>query len=116
MIKCLLRYFDVTQGRIMIDGYDIRDLSQQSLLANIAIIPQDIHLLHRSILQNLQIANANASFDDIMTACENAKIHKDILSMQNGYDSIVGEKGVKLSGGQKQRLAIARALLKNTKK
>lgn len=114
LIKCLIRYFDVTKGAISIDNHDIKDLTIESLIQNISIIPQDTYLLHRSILENLKIANINASFETIVTACKKAKIHEDIMLMKNGYNSIVGEKGVKLSGGQRQRIAIARALLKNT--
>jgi ATP-binding cassette subfamily B protein len=114
LVKCLIRYFDVTKGSISINNHNIKDLTMESLIQNISIIPQDTSLLHRSILENLQVANMKASFDDIIDACKKAKIHEDILLMQNGYQSIVGEKGVKLSGGQRQRIAIARALLKNT--
>ncbi|MFT7099460.1 MAG: ATP-binding cassette subfamily B protein [Rickettsiales bacterium] len=114
LIKCLLRYFDIQSGGILIDGNKISDVTQESLRANISVIPQDITMFHRSILENLQLAKYDASKDEIMEACKKAKIHHDILEMSDGYDSIVGERGVKVSGGQRQRIAIARAILKNS--
>jgi len=113
IIKCLLRYFDVQSGEIRIDGQTISNITQESLRANISVIPQDITMFHRSILENLQLAKFDASFDEIVSACKKAKIHDDILAMNHGYNSIVGERGVKVSGGQRQRIAIARAILKN---
>jgi ATP-binding cassette subfamily B protein len=114
VIKCLLRYFDIHKGEILIDGNKISDITQESLRNNISIIPQDITMFHRSILENLQIAKHDASKEEIIESCKKAKIHKDIENMQYGYDSIVGERGVKVSGGQRQRIAIARAILKDS--
>ncbi len=113
LIKCLMRYFDVESGYIAIDGHNIKDITKESLWANISVIPQDITMFHRSILDNLQLAKFDASFDEIVAACKKARIHDDILKMDHAYDSIVGERGVKVSGGQRQRIAIARAILKN---
>lgn len=113
LIKCLLRYFDVQNGSILIDGQDIAQVTQESLRANISVIPQDITMFHRSIMENLQLAKHNATEEEIIEACKKAKIHDDIMAMGKGYDSIVGERGVKVSGGQRQRIAIARAILKN---
>ena len=113
LIKCLLRYFDVRSGAILLDGNDIRNITQESLRQNIAVIPQDITMFHRSILDNIKIAKYDADFEEIIAACKKAKIHDDIMKMANGYDSIVGERGVKVSGGQRQRIAIARAILKD---
>jgi len=113
LIKCLLRYFDLQDGRILVDGCDIAAVTQESLRAQISIIPQDVSLFHRTILENLQLAKPDASIEEIENACKKAKIHDDILQMPNGYQSIVGERGVKVSGGQRQRIAIARAILKN---
>jgi ATP-binding cassette subfamily B protein len=113
IIKCLLRYFDVRRGQILIDNQNIFDVTQESLRANISVIPQDITMFHRTILENLQIAKYDTSFDEVVEACKKAKIHEDIMQMTDGYNSIVGERGVKLSGGQRQRIAIARAILKN---
>ena len=113
MTKCLLRYFDVQEGLVCIDGNNILDVTQESLRANISIIPQDITMFHRSIRENLQLAKYDATDEEIIAACKQAKIHEDIMTMPKGYDSTVGERGVKVSGGQRQRIAIARAILKN---
>ncbi len=113
IIKCLLRYFDVKSGEIKIDGHDVSSITQESLRANISVIPQDITMFHRTILENLQLAKHDATFAEVVEACKKAKIHDDILAMKNGYNSIVGERGIKLSGGQRQRIAIARAILKD---
>lgn len=111
-IKCLLRYFNIQDGRILIDGHDIFDVTEESLRANISVIPQDITMFHRSILENLQLAKYEASFDEIQNACKKARIHEDIEKMPSGYHTVVGERGIKISGGQRQRIAIARAILK----
>lgn len=113
LVKCLLRYFDVEGGSISIDGHPITKLTQESLRTHISIIPQDITMFHRSIRENLQLAKIDADDAEIVAACKSAKIHNDIVAMPRGYDSIVGERGVKVSGGQRQRIAIARAILKN---
>ena len=113
LIKCLLKYFSITGGKILIDGYNIEDFSEESVRAGISVIPQDITMFHRTILENLQIAKDDATLDEIIAACKKAKIHDDIEKMPDGYNTIVGERGVKLSGGQRQRIAIARAILKD---
>ncbi|MGL9718173.1 MAG: ABC transporter ATP-binding protein [Wolbachia sp.] len=113
LIKCLLRYFDVQSGQILVDGHNIADVTQESLWANLSVIPQDVTMFHRTILENLQLAKYDASFDEIVEACKKARVHDNILQMTNGYHSIIGERGVKVSGGQRQRIAIARAILKN---
>lgn len=113
MIKCLLRYFDVTEGGIFLGDQDIRDITQDSLRKLISIIPQDITMFHRSIMDNLRLAKYDATEEEIISACIKARIHNDIIAMPQGYNTIVGERGVKLSGGQRQRVAIARAILKN---
>ena len=113
--KCLLRYFDVDSGSISIDGVDIRHMSQEYLRSKISIIPQDISMFHRSIIDNIRVAKYDATYEEIIDSCKRAKIHDDIMKMNNGYETIVGEKGAKISGGQRQRIAIARAVLKNSK-
>ena len=113
LIKCLLRYFDTNAGVISIDANNIKNVSQESLRAVISVIPQDITMFHRSIKENLRLAKYDASDEEIIMACKKARIHGDILQMPEGYETIVGERGVKLSGGQRQRVAIARAILKN---
>ena len=113
LIKALIRYFDIDSGEIKIDGKNIQNIKQNSLRSNISLIPQDITMFHRSILENLQIAKYQATKKEIIAACKKAKIHDDILEMKNVYDSIVGEMGIKVSGGQRQIIAIARAILKD---
>jgi ATP-binding cassette subfamily B protein len=113
MIKCLLRYFDVTKGAISLGNQDIKNITQSSLRKLISIIPQDITMFHRSIMDNLRLAKYDATEEEIISACIKARIHNDIIAMPQGYNTIVGERGVKLSGGQRQRVAIARAILKN---
>ena len=113
LIKALIRYFDIDSGEIKIDGKNIQNIKQNSLRSNISLIPQDITMFHRSILENLQIAKYQATKKEIIAACKKAKIHDDILEMKNVYDSIVGERGIKVSGGERQRIAIARAILKD---
>jgi ATP-binding cassette subfamily B protein len=114
LMKCLLRYFDVDSGSILIDGNDIKAITQQSLRDAISIIPQDITMFHRTIQENLRLAKPNATDKELIAACKKANIHNDIMQMPEGYETIVGERGIKLSGGQRQRVAIARAILKNT--
>jgi len=100
-------------GKIQIDGVDITSIDETCLRQNISIIPQDVLILHRSILDNLKVAKPSATIEEVVDVCKKAKIHEDIIKMELGYSTIVGESGAKLSGGQKQRLAIARAILKN---
>ncbi len=109
----ILRLYDVSDGRILIDGQDIRDVTQDSLHANIAMIPQDPSLFHRSLLENIQYGCVDASNKEIIAASKRAFAHDFITKLPEGYDALVGERGVKLSGGQRQRIAIARAVLKN---
>lgn len=112
LIKCLLRYSSLSGGRILINGEDISDITDESIAKIISIIPQDITMFHRSIKENIEIAKYGASMDEIQDACKAAHIHDDIMKMKNGYDAMIGERGVKISGGQRQRIAIARAILK----
>ena len=113
IMKSLLRYFDIDQGCITIDGQSLQDVTQDSLRENISLIPQDITMLHRSIYENLILAKPGATRAQVEYACKHANIHEDIMQMSEQYNTIVGERGVKLSGGQRQRIAIARAILKN---
>ncbi|MDB2550736.1 ABC transporter ATP-binding protein/permease [Rickettsiales bacterium] len=113
LIKAIIRYFDINSGAIMIDNKNIKDFTQDSLRSHISLIPQDITMFHRSIIDNIQIAKYKANKNEIISACKKAKIHEDIINMKNGYNSIVGERGIKVSGGQRQRIAIARAILKD---
>ncbi len=112
-VNLILRLFDVNLGRILIDGTDIKEVTQNSLRQNIGMIPQDPSLFHRSLLDNIQFGRTDASIDEVIQAAKNANAHEFIIKLPQGYDSLVGERGVKLSGGQRQRIAIARAFLKN---
>jgi ATP-binding cassette subfamily B protein len=106
------RLYDVTDGAILIDGIDIRDLSISSLRKHIGVVTQDAHMFHDSILNNLKYANEKVSNAEIEEACKSAQIWDLITALPNGLDTIVGERGHRLSGGEKQRLAIARLLIK----
>ncbi|MCY3799818.1 MAG: ABC transporter transmembrane domain-containing protein [Chloroflexi bacterium] len=107
------RFYDVDAGSIRIDGHDIRDLTQRSLRSHIGIVPQETLLFGGSIRENILYGKLDASEDEMIEAAKSANAHDFIMELPKGYDSIVGERGIKLSGGQRQRVAIARALLKN---
>ena len=96
----------------MIGGKDVRDMDLDSLRRSIAVIPQDTVLFHESVMYNLQYGNLSASREDIIDAAKKAQLHDIIMRFPNGYDTVVGERGLKLSGGEKQRMSIARAILK----
>ena len=107
------RLYDVTAGAVVVDGQDVRDLTQDSLRAAIGVVSQDPHLFHESIGSNLRYARPGATAQEIADACRAARIHDTIAGLPDGYDTLVGERGYRLSGGEKQRVAIARLLLKN---
>jgi ABC-type transport system involved in Fe-S cluster assembly fused permease/ATPase subunit len=111
--RLLFRFYDVQQGRILVNGQDIRGVTQTSLRAAIGIVPQDTVLFNDTIYYNIAYGKPGATRDEIMAAAQAAHIHGFIESLPQGYDSMVGERGLKLSGGEKQRVAIARAILKN---
>lgn len=112
-VNLILRLFDVTSGRILIDNQDIRNVTQDSLRQMIAMIPQDLSLFHRALIDNIRYSRINASDEEVIDAATRANAHDFISKLPQGYESLVGERGVKLSGGQRQRIAIARAILKN---
>ena len=112
LARLLYRFYDVTHGRILIDGQDIASVSQASLHKAIGIVPQDTVLFNDSLRYNLQYSNAHASQADLERAADMAHIRGFIESLPNGWDTVVGERGLKLSGGEKQRVAIARVILK----
>ncbi len=110
--RILFRFYDVTSGRVLIDGEDIRDVTQDSLRAAIGIVPQDTVLFNDTIFYNLAYGNPGASRDQVESAARMARIHDFVQALPDGYDTAVGERGLKLSGGEKQRVAIGRAILK----
>ncbi|MDR3125922.1 MAG: ABC transporter ATP-binding protein/permease [Candidatus Nomurabacteria bacterium] len=111
--KLLLRFSDVESGAITIDGQNIKDVTQASLRRNIAYVPQETSLFHRTIAENIAYGRPNASRDEIIEAAKQANAWEFIKDLPKGLDTLTGERGVKLSGGQRQRVAIARAILKN---
>jgi ATP-binding cassette subfamily B protein len=113
LLNLMLRLFEPQSGTILIDGQDIQTVSQESLRDNIAMIPQDPMLFHRSLMENIRYGRIEASNEEIISAAKKAHAHEFIIETEEGYDSLVGERGVKLSGGQRQRIALARAILKD---
>ncbi|WP_235932533.1 ABC transporter ATP-binding protein [Dictyobacter arantiisoli] len=109
----LLRLYDIDRGLLEIDGYDIRSISLESLNNLIGVVTQETYLLHASVKENLLYARPDATEEEMVAAAKAAAIHERITELDNGYDTIVGERGYRLSGGEKQRIAIARVLLKD---
>ncbi|MFA5792575.1 MAG: ABC transporter ATP-binding protein [Candidatus Gracilibacteria bacterium] len=115
IVKLLLRLFDVPRGKIFVDDFDISKIKQDSLHANIALVPQDPVLFHRSLMENIRYGRPDATRKEVIWASKLAHCHEFISHFPDGYETFVGERGVKLSGGERQRVAIARAILANTK-
>lgn len=111
--KLLLRLYDVTGGSVRIDGQDIREVTQNSLRSHISYVPQEPILFHRSLAENIRYGRPDATLEEVIEAAKQAHCHEFISNLAEGYDTFVGERGVKLSGGERQRVAIARAILKN---
>lgn len=114
LTRLISRFYEPTSGRILIDGHDINDVTIESLRQSISPVLQDTFLFNGTIAENIGYAVPEADISDIMEAAKSANIHKDIMFMPDGYDTIVGERGLRLSGGQKQRIAIARAILRKS--
>ena len=112
-VNLILRLFDINDGKILIDGQDIKKVTQESLRKAIAMIPQDPSLFHRSLYDNISYGYPGANMSQVMNAAKNAHADEFINNLAEGYETLVGERGVKLSGGQRQRIAIARAFIKN---
>jgi ATP-binding cassette, subfamily B, bacterial len=113
VVKLLLRLYDATGGAVRIDGHDVRALAQRDLRANIALVSQDVYLFHGTIYENIAYSTGNASPEVVERAARLAQLHDFVATLPEGYDTIVGERGIKLSGGQRQRLSIARAIVKD---
>ena len=106
-------FYDVREGEILVDGININDITRQSLRKNIGIVQQDVYLFNSSIKENILYGRLDATDQEVIEAAKRANIHDYVMTLPNGYDTVIGERGVKLSGGQKQRLSIARVFLKN---
>jgi subfamily B ATP-binding cassette protein MsbA len=113
LVSLIPRFYDVTEGRILLDGTDIRDLQVRSLRDKIGMVLQDNILFSESVKANILLGRPGATEEEVIAAAKAANAHEFILNLPDGYDTQVGERGVKLSGGQKQRIAIARVFLKN---
>ena len=113
IFRLLYRFYNVEEGSLQIDGHDVRDITIDDLRRHMGVVPQDTVLFNESIMYNLKYARPDATNDEVYAACKAASIHDKILAFPDGYNSRVGERGLKLSGGEKQRIAIARTILKN---
>lgn len=107
------RFYDVTEGAVKLDGTDVRNITLRSLRNHIGIVQQDVYLFAGTVFENIRYGNPDADREEVIAAAKNANAHEFIMSLPNGYDTDIGQRGVKLSGGQKQRLSIARVFLKN---
>ncbi|CAK7271417.1 ATP-binding cassette-type vacuolar membrane transporter Hmt1 [Sporothrix epigloea] len=115
IFRLMFRYYNCQEGKLEIDGHDVKDLTIESVRRCIGVVPQETSMFNESVMYNLKYANQTASDEEVYEACRAASIHDRILSFANGYDTNVGERGSRLSGGEKQRVAIARTILKNPK-
>jgi ABC-type multidrug transport system fused ATPase/permease subunit len=113
LANLLLRMFDPQRGGIFIDGHDLRDVTQESLRAQIAVVPQEVDLFSRTVAENIAYGRPGATLEQVKEAAAIAQAHEFILRTENGYDTLVGERGLKLSGGERQRIGIARAVLRD---
>jgi ABC-type multidrug transport system fused ATPase/permease subunit len=113
LFRLLYRFYDPSSGRLLIDNQDIKNVDLLSLRKSIGVVPQDASLFNETLYYNIAYGNLNASEAEVISAAKSAQIHDAILHMPNGYNTLVGERGLKLSGGEKQRVSIARMLLKN---
>jgi ATP-binding cassette subfamily B protein len=113
LVNLIPRFYDVLEGSITLDGYDIRDLTLKSLRQQISIVLQDVFLFHGTVRDNILFSRPKATEEEMVQAARTANAHEFIVRLSDGYDTVIGERGVKLSGGQRQRIAIARAVLKD---
>lgn len=112
-VKLILRLYDIAAGEIQIDGQNIKEVTKDSLRQQIGMIPQEAELFHRTVMENIRYGRLNASDEEVIQAAKMAHCHEFVMELSEGYQTMVGERGIKLSGGQRQRVAIARAVLKN---
>ena len=112
-VNLLLRSFDPEKGLILIDGHNLRDVTRESLLNQIAVVPQEVDLFSRTIFENIAYGKPEANKEEVMRAAKTALAHDFITRAERGYDTLVGERGIKLSGGERQRIGIARAVLRD---
>ncbi len=115
LAQLILRFYDVNSGKILIDGQDVRKVTQESIHKNIGVVQQDVFLFPTTIYDNIKYGKVDASREEVLEASKRAEVYDDIMHMENGFDTNVGDRGVRLSGGQKQRISIARIFLKNPK-
>lgn len=115
LCQLIPRFYDVTEGRISVDGKDIRNVTKSSIRQNIGIVQQDVFIFADTIFENIRYGRPEATFEEVLQAAKRAEIYDDIMAMPDGFDTYVGERGTKLSGGQKQRVSIARIFLKDPK-
>ena len=113
LASLISRFYDPTEGSVLIDGHDLKDVTLKSLRDNISIVLQDVFLFNGTVAENIAYGSPNVSKEEIIQAAKIARAHEFIMQMENGYDTVIGERGIKLSGGQKQRISIARAVLRN---
>ena len=113
MCSLIPRFYEASEGAILIDGMDITDVTLKSLRNNIGVVQQDVYLFAGTIMENIRYGKMDATKEEIIEAAKNANAHDFIMELSDGYDTDIGQRGVKLSGGQKQRLSIARVFLKN---
>ena len=113
LVNLLLRFADPQQGRVLLDGHDLRELPLDLLRRQVAVVAQDTYLFYGTVAENLRVASPEATQAELETACRAANAHDFIAALPRGYDTLIGERGVRLSGGQRQRVSIARALLKD---
>jgi ATP-binding cassette subfamily B protein len=115
LVHLIPRFYEVNdgEGQILVDGYDVKDLTLHSLRESIGIVYQDVFIFYGTLRENIEFGKPGATDEEIVEAAKSAKLHNFIVSLPDGYESIVGERGIRLSGGQKQRLAIAQVFLKN---
>lgn len=115
MVNLLFKFYTPQKGKILIDNKDINNYNTKSIYENITYVPQETILLHTTIYENIKIAKPTASYNEIVAAAKKAELHEFIEKLDDKYDTIVGERGIKLSGGQRQRIALARIFLRDSK-